>query len=650
MADPRLQWRQVVQTQPDVSGLLSQVRGGINDAATAAENILGRYQEGSELKAENELIRRIGGLDQDQLRGAFDQGKFADLNLGERGINILNQAMGDRANIRSTNVNSDRTQASIAWGNNADSRANAQEGRTASEFADGVARRDVLRNTAGLGVQADSIGRAIGEGTGVVSNRQPGTFNRVGDHVFGNADPGQGPVNGNTGPIQADANTRLTLARTLQAEAGNQGPEGMLAVGAVIRNRAASGKYGEGINGVIFKRGQFSAWNSKTDYADGEQGQDMTFQPSAEALAAADAVLAGQYEDITGGATHYYNPDISQPVWGGPINNERPVTAQGALTGYQQALVNSGLFTAQEIQAQSDPIRDAIALGQTRATNDQQTFQNDILAGVTEQVSNSSQAVTGAEAENLIRTLLQETGEFTQAEALDAAKKGAALIAESSGLTENLEGGPLSAITTGLIEESAANTVADATRRFEGQDQFRALNDIERYSEDPTTNLETDLGIPNDPESRGDYDSNNLRNYMNKLADKYNVEPAVMAVAMRDAFIRDPGDDGPWWSGDVDFTRNIIENRFDEDKIKETVDQLTPERRAQFDRGKSDLKIIESQLQQNAGQQRQVLARLNKLDINDPKDAQQREQLVERLNQLEKAAAVLSRQKPTEGS
>ena len=106
---------------------------------------------------------------------------------------------------------------------------------------------------------------------------------------------------------------RDLLAKTLQAEAGNQGYNGMVAVGSVIMNRLAGGS---DLGKVILKPGHFSAWNSTTGYAGGEQGQDMDFTPSARAYEVADALLSGNYEDPTGGATHYYNPQISDPTWG----------------------------------------------------------------------------------------------------------------------------------------------------------------------------------------------------------------------------------------------------------------------------------------------------------------------------------------------
>ena len=110
---------------------------------------------------------------------------------------------------------------------------------------------------------------------------------------------------------------REVLARTLMAEAGNQGPLGMLAAGSVIMNRARTPGYGNGVQGVILKPGQFSPWNSVTGYAGGEQGQNMAaIRPTSEAYSVADRLLSGQYEDPTGGATHFYNPDISTPSWG----------------------------------------------------------------------------------------------------------------------------------------------------------------------------------------------------------------------------------------------------------------------------------------------------------------------------------------------
>jgi len=106
------------------------------------------------------------------------------------------------------------------------------------------------------------------------------------------------------------------LARIMDAEAGQEGVMGKLAVGAVIRNRAKTGGYGDGIKGVITKPGQFSAINDVTGYAKGQGANDIFWRPpSQESQAIANAVLAGQYEDPTEGATHYFNPKAANPKW-----------------------------------------------------------------------------------------------------------------------------------------------------------------------------------------------------------------------------------------------------------------------------------------------------------------------------------------------
>ena len=110
---------------------------------------------------------------------------------------------------------------------------------------------------------------------------------------------------------------REMLAKTLMAEAGGEGAQGMLAAGAVIDNRRKAGGYGNDWQGVIMKPGQFSAWNGVTGYAGGKGGLNMDgMKPSQAAYQVADALLSGRYDDPTGGATHYYNPAAANPAWG----------------------------------------------------------------------------------------------------------------------------------------------------------------------------------------------------------------------------------------------------------------------------------------------------------------------------------------------
>ena len=163
---------------------------------------------------------------------------------------------------------------------------------------------------------------------------------------------------GGGGPL----NDREILARTIQAEAGGEGYDGMLGVGAVIANRVSTGKYGDGLRGVIMKPGQFSAWNGETGYAGGEGALDMrNMQPSQDAYAVADQILSGEYQDPTGGATHYYNDQVATPKWGmeaggdwGRIGNHvfgNPdgIVATGPSPRFLEAAANSSTLSPEDI-------------------------------------------------------------------------------------------------------------------------------------------------------------------------------------------------------------------------------------------------------------------------------------------------------------
>lgn len=164
--------------------------------------------------------------------------------------------------------------------------------------------------------QSDRDNQAIDELLSTMGSTQPPT-------LPGSRNPAYGAMAQTGGPTRAAAamsaplTERELLAKTLMAEAGGEGSMGMLAAGSVIANRANAGGYGDGLSGVIMKPGQFSAWNGVTGYAGGEGGLDMSsIEPSEDAYRVADLILSGQYQDPTGGATHYYNPSIANPEWG----------------------------------------------------------------------------------------------------------------------------------------------------------------------------------------------------------------------------------------------------------------------------------------------------------------------------------------------
>lgn len=107
---------------------------------------------------------------------------------------------------------------------------------------------------------------------------------------------------------------RDVLALTLDAEARSGGPMSMLAVGGVIRNRAAWGPWGRSMRAVCLAPRQFSCWNPGTDrnhvrlvdLAE-EIAAGRTPEVLKTAYEIADA-LAGDVDDLSNGADHYYAP------------------------------------------------------------------------------------------------------------------------------------------------------------------------------------------------------------------------------------------------------------------------------------------------------------------------------------------------------
>ena len=106
------------------------------------------------------------------------------------------------------------------------------------------------------------------------------------------------------------------VARTLMGEAGQQSPEGILAAGSVMANRVNSPGFGDSFRDVIMAPGQFSLYNDITGYAGGEGANDVWRGPiPPEIMNIASNLTSGNYQDPTGGAVNYFNPQISNPGW-----------------------------------------------------------------------------------------------------------------------------------------------------------------------------------------------------------------------------------------------------------------------------------------------------------------------------------------------
>lgn len=152
---------------PDFSStsqILANAGKAFDSGLESAKGLLGKYQEGQMLKADNLILNDIAKLGSEEELNAYLnsdalQGKIFSPKMQETILGLRKGVLGygqDRANIDSTT--------------SATSRLNAAEGRTAAEYTDGVNARSELRDITGAVVDAQVAGRRDGwewGGTGV---------------------------------------------------------------------------------------------------------------------------------------------------------------------------------------------------------------------------------------------------------------------------------------------------------------------------------------------------------------------------------------------------------------------------------------------------------------------------------------------------
>ena len=332
---------------PDLS-VASQATARAGEAfrkgMSSASDLLSQYQSGLETQGDAELTNLLAGAkNEDEWNSILASTDFSKMNISagmrqnimNRRDNILgyeNKRADTRlvdANTGNVNATTARTRNATGIDTNQDNRAGELHGVTMADhnWRQGARAEDASLAGAALRAAEESVTNGYdqpGVG-GPVSGQSSGAAAVTPGTNTGPRADGSGISVPNPRPaIQANNDDVLMLARTLQAEAGNQGREGMLDVGSVIANRVGDSRYGDGtIRGVVMRRGQFSAWNGETGHAGGEQGQNMNFQPNADAMAAAQAIISGNYKDRTNGATHYVNKNISNPSWGNNVTYQR---------------------------------------------------------------------------------------------------------------------------------------------------------------------------------------------------------------------------------------------------------------------------------------------------------------------------------------
>ena len=348
---------------------------------------------------------------------------------------------------------------------------------------------------------------------------------------------------------------RELLARILTAEAGNQGPIGMTAAGNVIMNRANTTGYGDGVRGVIMKPGQFSPMNSVTGYARGEQGQNIdALRPSETAYMVADSLLQGTAGDITGGATHFFNPDISDPSWAqgkeftrigdhvfGQADAGRGTTQSTGATAMRQPTMTQGQ-PAPMPQEQQQP-------GGLRGLLSDPDFYDRLAIGLGGLTMNPNQAlmqmsadrIAGRRQEREETTATNRTVEYLRSQGrndlADAVASGSldgkaavATLFQQKDPTKGISVGDriVNPITGEVIYEPTGGPAFDVERVQSARKEFTGLPQVKAFA-DQTTAYGTLISSVADPSPAGDLSL--IFNYMKILDPGSTVREGEFATA-----------------------------------------------------------------------------------------------------------------------
>lgn len=135
-----------------------------------------------------------------------------------------------------------------------------------------------------------------------VADARPGSLGGLVDALSNGVPP---PQPGNTGLAQA---LDPDVVRTVWGEARGEGAAGQRAVAAVIHNRAQQA--GMTPNDVVHAPHQFAGLNPQS------AGLDPSSPQYQQIAANIGPVMDGSMPDPTGGADHFFNPQLAHPGWG----------------------------------------------------------------------------------------------------------------------------------------------------------------------------------------------------------------------------------------------------------------------------------------------------------------------------------------------
>lgn len=599
--DQRLVWRELSQALPNVAPFLAQANEGFNNAAEAAGSILERYQSGREAIGDREAARRLAGInDEAEFDSFLANGGLADLQISkEMQANLMNMrgtALGYQNNRSIINDRDTRTGLAV----NADGRLQDLHGVA---MTDHEWRQGARAERAGLS-GAYVADRLHGQTHGTTGGAA--TASTGGEDFSWLQMQNQGAIrSGELSPELIRAMSFLgDMGIQFRVNSGGQNPG--KGTGSARHN------HGNAADGDLYMGDTKLDWNNP---------QHVPILQEVVARARLNGVtgIGGSNSYMGAGRMHFGFGN--EAVWGGQNHTREGLLADGgswladAFDNPQQYANRSGQFTPQSASAavsQGANPRGALmtALANSkyldlteieaimtgsdtfRAAGDKQIMEDitqrnqDIAANIFQERMADPNILNQTDFLQALNEDLAASGNFSDAERLQATKWAEGVLAESSAFQEQL--------SPSVTQDVAATNIiagaeADMRQGLQGSAMGRIQVDTQRFkeAEDPIVELEQMLNLDTDGQSAGwwggllskgkaGYDRNELRNLVDRIASDNRITEAQAAAVAREIFVRDP-------LSFVGFNANTLENRFEIDDAAEMARQvLNPDAQSRF--------------------------------------------------------------------
>lgn len=608
---------------PDLTGtsqILANAGQAFQTGIESAEGILGKYQEGQQKNADQDILAQVAGIKSEDELAAFLasdaisksplSGDMQSTILGLRDT-VLGQNH-QRAETRGTDARTDQTRSNIRINE-------AGEARTSANYQDAVNVRDATRGLTGQILAAQAEGEQFGYSgpapsfSAAIDATESGGASDQYDTLFGhrNRQNGVRVSQMTLGEAKAFSDTSGEYGQSVNAEIGRVAtPMGKYQiVGTTLRgiqreldlpDTVQFNPNVQELMGTYLGQKRVQNGGSAASMRDGLRAEWEGFKHKSDAEL--DVIIGELRNTPPVTRDQIVAAGSGQAAPQGPITQNAPRT--GADAALREALSNNPYL---DYNAAND-ILASVGAAQTRGQERINGAENARIQGIGDQALYEGLLAPETTNQTDLQQGLLQTPGLSVGQQLDLAARGAgAADAFGNILSPNVE-------TPFAVNSSVDQNQAQGQRAIEAMPQTRMYQTADSAGSNPVASLEGITGLNSD--GQGEYKTRQVQNYISEFTSidgKQYTEGEVVA-AMNEVFQLDPGDDdaSSFWR-DSDLTINTLERRFPEGDLKRVLEEnFSPEARNRYNGEVERIRGKDNELQTSR-------AELNQLQIQAAK-------------------------------